>query len=94
MNYQKNKSENSSNNSINNSENETPTIQKGENFSLNQNNLFKSLINNTFEELYKENDLPMGNINRNPSLDLDLKIAKSNSSLNLFNNNLFQLPKK
>ena len=94
LNYQKNKSETSSNNSINNSENETPTIQKGENFSLNQNNLFKSLINNTFEELYKENDLPMGNINRNPSLDLDLKIAKSNSSLNLFNNNLFQLPKK
>ena len=94
LNYQKNKSENSSNNSINNSENETPIIQKGENFSLNQNNLFKSLINNTFEELYKENDFPMANINRNPSLDLDLKNAKSNSSLNLFNNSLFQLPKK
>ena len=94
LNYQKNKSENSINNSINNSENETPTIQKGENFSLNQNNLFKSLINNTFEELYKENDLPIGNINRNASLDLDLKNSKSNSSLNLFNNSLFQLPKK
>ena len=94
LNYQKNKSENSNNNSINNSENETPIIQKGENFSLNQNNLFKSLINNTFEELYKENDFPMGNNNRNPSLDLDLKNAKSNSSLNLFNNSLFQLPKK
>ena len=94
LNYQKKKNENSNNNNINNSENETPTIQKGENFSLNQNNLFKSLIDNTFEELYKENDLIMGNINRNPSLDLDLKNAKSNSSLNLFNNSLFQLPKK
>ena len=91
LNYQKNKSENSNNNSINNSENETPIIQKGENFSLNQNNLFKSLINNTFEELYKENDFPMGNINRNPSLDLDLKNAKSNSSLNLFNNSLYYI---
>jgi len=94
LNYQKNKSEKSSNNSNNNSENETPTIQKGENFSLNQNNLFKSLINNTFEELYKENDLTMGNINRSSSIDLDLKNARSNSSLNLFNNSLFQLPKK
>ena len=88
--YHKNKNQNNTKNDVTHNDknkniNIKPTIQKGENFTINQNNLFNNLKNKNFFEFDKENDLSMGSFNRNLNLDLDLKNAKSNSSFNLFN---------
>ena len=105
LDYHKNKNQNNNNNEkeIRHNENNknkninpiiqkniNPIIQKGENFTIMQNNLFQNLKNNNFDEYYKENDLSMGSFNKNICLDLDLKNAKSASSLNCcLNNSLF-----
>ena len=103
LDYQKNKNQNNitnqievlnENNSKNKNNNIISTIQKGENFTIIQNNLFQNLNNNNFNEFYKDNDLSMGSFNRNINIDLDLKNAKSFSSLNCFTNNSNQLQKK
>lgn len=103
LDYQKNKNQNNitnqievlnENNSKNKNNNIISTIQKGENFTIIQNNLFQNLNNNNFNEFYKDNDLSMGSFNRNINMDLDLKNAKSFSSLNCFTNNSNQLQKK
>ena len=88
LDYHKNK-----NKSINNNSNINPSIEKRENFTINQNSLFQNLSNKNFEEFYKDNE-SVGSFNRNINLDLDLRNAKSNSSLNLFNNNIKQNHKK
>jgi hypothetical protein len=88
LDYHKNKNKSSDNNS-----NINPSIEKRENFTINQNSLFQNLNNNNFEEIYKDNE-SIGSFNRNINLDLDLRNAKSNSSLNLFNNNTKQNHKK
>ena len=95
LDYHKNKNlknnidENNDNNKNKNNKNNNvlPIIQKGENFSINQNNLFKNLNNKNYNEYYKDNDLSIGSFNRNLNLDLDLKNIKSYSSINLFGNN-------
>ena len=77
--YHKNKNQNI-NNEIDIGKNEkkinnniAPIIQKGDNFSINQNtSLFQNLKNNNYDEFYKDNDLSMGNFGRNFNLDLDL----------------------
>ena len=91
--YHKNKNQNNINNEIvighndkNKNNNIIPIIQKGDNFSINQNSLFQNLNNNNFDEFYKDNELSMGSFNRNFNLDLDLKNAKSAGSLNCLNN--------
>lgn len=103
LDYQKNKNQNNitnqievlnENNSKNKNNNIISTIQKGENFTIIQNNLFQNLNNNNFNEFYKDNDLSMGSFNRNINMDLDLKNAKSFGSLNCFTNNSNQLQKK
>ena len=103
LDYQKNKNQNNitnqievlnENNSKNKNNNIISTIQKGENFTIIQNNLFQNLNNNNFNEFNKDNDLSMGSFNRNINMDLDLKNAKSFSSLNCFTNNSNQLQKK
>ena len=103
LDYQKNKNQNNitnqievlnENNSKNKNNNIISTIQKGENFTIIQNNLFQNLNNNNFNEFYQDNDLSMGSFNRNINMDLDLKNAKSFSSLNCFTNNSNQLQKK
>ena len=102
--YHKNKNQNI-NNEIDIGKNEkktnnniiAPIIQKGDNFSINQNSLFQNLKNNNYDEFYKDNDLSMGSFGRNFNLDLDLKNAKSNSSINPLNNsnsNFNAWPKK
>ena len=104
--YHKNKNQNINiNNEIDIGKNEkktnnniiAPIIQKGDNFSINQNtSLFQNLKNNNYDEFYKDNDLSMS-FGRNFNLDLDLKNAKSNSSINPLNNsnsNFNAWPKK
>ena len=88
LDYHKNK-----NKSTNNNSNINPSIEKRENFTINQNSLFQNLNNKNFEEFYKDNE-SVGSFNRNINLDLDLRNAKSNSSLNVFNNNIKQNHKK
>ena len=103
LDYQKNKNQNNitnqievlnENNSKNKNNNIISTIQKGENFTIIQNNLFQNLNNNNFNEFYKDNDLSMGSFNRNINMNIDLKNAKSFGSLNCFTNNSNQLQKK
>ena len=102
LDYHKNKNQNNTNNDKeirhnenNKNKNINPIIQKGENFTINQNNnLFQNLKNNNFDEYNKENDLSMASFNKNICLDLDLKNAKSASSLNCLNNSLFNRDKK
>ena len=96
LDYHKNKNQNNTNNDKeirhnenNKNKNINPIIQKGENFTIHQNNLFQNLKNNNFDEYYKENDLSMASFNKNIYLDLDLKNAKSASSLNILNNSNF-----
>ena len=62
--YHKNKKQNTKNeidkgfNEKN--KNNMPKIQKGDNFSINQNSLFQNLKNNNYDEYYKDNDLSLG----------------------------------
>ena len=104
LDYHKNKNQNNTintgievhnENNKNNNNIIAPVIQKGENFTIKQ-NLFQNLNNNHFDEYYKDNDLSMGSFNRNinTNLDLDLKNAKSMSSLNCFNSSINQISKK
>ena len=96
--YHKNKKQNK-NNEIDKgyndkNKNNIPIIQKGDNFSINQNNLFQNLKNNNFNEYYKDNDLSLGSFNRNICMDLDLKNIKSTSSFNCLNNSNLNLSQK
>lgn len=88
--YHKNKKQNT-NNEIDKgyndkNKNNIPIIQKGDNFSINQNSLFQNLKNNNFDEFYKDNELSMGSFNKNFNLELDLKNSKSTGNLNYLNN--------
>ncbi len=101
LDYHKNKNQNNTNNGIEVGHNETnknnsiaPIIQKGEQFTIKQNNLFQNLNNNNFDEFYKDNDLSLGSFNKNINMDLDLKNIKSMSSFNCFNNSMNQTSKK
>ena len=67
-----------------------PIIQKGENFTLNKNDLFQNLntiSNNNDESFINNNDLSMS-FSKN-FIDLDLKKGNSQSSANLFNSSIF-----
>ena len=73
-----------------------PIIQKGENFTINQNDLFhnlKTFSNNNDESFRDNNDLSMS-FNKNYNYDLDLKKGNSFSSVNLFNSSIFYPQKK
>ena len=75
-----------------------PTIQKGENFTINQNDLLENLktfSNNNDESFMNNNinDLSMS-FSKNFNMDLDLKKGNSFSSANLFNNSIFFQQKK
>ena len=73
----------------------TPIIQKGENFTINQNDLFQNLNTNNNEEDYnKDNDVSMNSFAKYFNMDLDLKKGNSLSSVNLFNSSLCFPPKK
>ena len=67
--------------------NPAPTIQKGENFTLNKDDLFQNLIthSNNVDESFRDinNDLSMS-FSKNLNIDLDLKKGNSLSSINLF----------
>ena len=73
-----------------------PTIQKGENFTINNNDLFQNLKTNSNinDESFRDNlnDLSMS-FSKNFNADLDLKKGNSFSSINLFNSGIF-LPQK
>ena len=65
--------------------NSSQTIQKGENFTINNDDLFKNLKTNNLDESFKDyNDLSMS-FSKNFNYDLDLKKGNSLSSINLFN---------
>ena len=74
--------------------NSSQTIQKGENFTINNDDLFKNLKTNNFDESFKDNnDLSMS-FSKNFNYDLDLKKGNSLSSINLFNSSLNLTQKK
>ena len=83
-------------NNIKNKKDLAPIIQKGENFTINQNDLFQNLktFSNINDESFRDNnDLSMS-FSKNFNADLDLKKGNSFSSVNLFNNNIFYPQKK
>jgi len=100
LDFQKNKNQNSNNNIIimnkeneKNKNNEKSTIQQGENFSLNQNDLFKNLKNENLEGTPKDLDLS-ASFSKSLNFNLDLKNSRSLSSLNGFNSGFFSFQKK
>ena len=85
-------------NNIKKQNNLVPIIQKGENFTINQNDLLENLktFSNNNDESFmnmNNNDLSMS-FSKNFNMDLDLKKANSFSSANLFNNSIFFQLKK
>jgi len=71
---------------INKKQNKQPIIQKGENFTINNDDLSHNLItcsNNMDESFRDNNDLSLS-FNKNFNIDLDLKKGNSLSSINLF----------
>ena len=74
--------------------NSSQTIQKGENFTINNDDLFKNLKTNNLDESFKDyNDLSMS-FSKNFNYDLDLKKGNSLSSINLFNSSVNLTQKK
>ena len=90
---------NSTNNNINNKKpnNSIPSIQKGENFTIKQNDLYQNLntVNNE-DESYKDNDNSMNNsFSKYFNFDLDMKKGNNSiSSINLFNSSINFTQKK
>jgi hypothetical protein len=71
---------------INKKQNKQPIIQKGENFTINKDDLSQNLItysNNIDESFRDNNDLSLS-FSKNFNIDLDLKKGNSLSSINLF----------
>ena len=70
----------------NKKQNKQPIIQKGENFTINKDDLSQNLItysNNIDESFRDNNDLSLS-FSKNYNIDLDLKKGNSLSSINLF----------